>query len=70
MTGLMGRRLAGSVVIIVQQGASARALRWAPHAWPLPGDVFEGTAASMNMFPVIPDTETFLQCGRSMEDTT
>jgi len=74
-SGIMGRQVALSIVDMIQNGASAPT-RTASMAKMGAGCVasagtgLHGTAASMTMYPVVPDYERYPQFGRSLEDTT
>ena len=74
-SGLMGRQVALSIVDMIQAGATAptrtASMSSMGAACASAGaGVFKGTAASMTMFPVVPDRGVPPEHGRSLQDTT
>ncbi|MCB8957019.1 MAG: FAD-dependent oxidoreductase [Nocardioides sp.] len=75
-SGLMGRQVALSIVDMIQAGATAptrtasMSSMGAACVASAGAGVFKGTAASMTMFPVVPDRESYPEHGRSLQDTT
>jgi len=75
-SGLMGRQVARSIADMIQSGATApthtasMSSMGAACVASAGAGMFKGTAASMTMFPVVPDTEAFPEYGRSLKDTT
>lgn len=74
-SGIMGRQVALSVVDMIHHGAAAPT-RTASMASMGAGCIasagtgLRGTAASMTMYPVVPDYERYPDYGRSLRDTT
>jgi sulfide:quinone oxidoreductase len=75
-SGLMGRQVARSITDMIQKGATgpthtASMAEMGAACVASAGAGFRnGTAASMTMFPVVPDFEKYPEYGRSLEDTT
>lgn len=75
-SGLMGRQVARSIADMIQKGASApthtasMATMGAACVASAGAGLRHGTAASMTMFPVVPDKEAFPESGRSLTETT
>ncbi|WP_395695699.1 NAD(P)/FAD-dependent oxidoreductase [Nocardioides sp.] len=75
-SGLMGRQVAFSIADMIQKGAAApthtasMSSMGAACVASAGAGVFKGTAASMTMFPVVPDNEAYPEHGRSLKDTT
>ena len=75
-SGLMGRQVARSIADMIQNGATApthtasMADMGAACVASAGAGLRKGTAASMTMYPVVPDNERFPGYGRSLTDTT
>jgi sulfide:quinone oxidoreductase len=75
-SGLMGRQVARSIADMVNKGApvpthtASMAEMGAACVASAGAGLRKGTAASMTMYPVVPDGERFPGYGRSLEDTT
>mgnify|MGYP000844678487 FL=1 len=75
-SGMMGRQVAYSIVDMIQKGATApthtasMSSMGAACVASAGAGVLKGTAASMTMFPVVPDNESYPEYGRSLKDTT
>ncbi len=75
-SGLMGRQVARSIADMLEKGAPApmhtasMASMGAACVASAGTGAFKGSAASMTMFPVVPDSEAFPEHGRSLQDTT
>jgi len=75
-SGLIGRQVARSIADMIQNGASApthtasMAEMGAACVASAGAGVLHGTAASMTMFPIVPDNDTFPGYGRSLKETT
>ena len=75
-SGLMGRQVARSIADMIQNGATApthtasMADMGAACVASAGAGLRKGTAASMTMYPVVPDSERFPGYGRSLTDTT
>ena len=75
-SGLMGRQVAYSIADMINNGASvpthtaSMAEMGAACVASAGAGMFNGTAASMTMYPVVPDNEKFPGYGRSLKDTT
>jgi sulfide:quinone oxidoreductase len=75
-SGVMGRTVALSIVDLIEQGASAKvheaslANMGAACVASAGASFWSGTAASMTMFPVVPDYERYPRYGRDLGHTT
>lgn len=75
-SGLMGRQVARSIVDMIQKGAStpthsaSMAAMGAACIASAGAGIRRGTAASMTMFPIVPDKDRFPGNGRSIKETT
>ena len=75
-SGIMGRQVARSIVDMIKKGATepthtaSMAEIGAGCIASAGAGLFHGTAASMTMYPVVPDHETFGEAGRSLTETT
>ena len=75
-SGLMGRQVARSIADMIQNGASApthtasMAEMGAACVASAGAGILRGTAASMTMFPIVPDRGAFPSYGRSLTETT
>lgn len=75
-SGIMGRQVARSIVDMIENGltepthTASMAEMGAGCIASAGAGLFHGTAASMTMYPVVPDHETFGTSGRSTTETT
>jgi len=75
-SGLMGRQVARSIADMIKKGTTSpthtasMATMGAACVASSGAGLFHGTAASMTMYPVVPDLEQFPQYGRSLQHTT
>lgn len=75
-SGLMGRQVAFSIADMIDKGATgpehtaSMSSMGAACVASAGAGLLKGTAASMTMFPVVPDHETYPESGRSLKDTT
>ncbi len=75
-SGLMGRQVARSIADMIKTGSStpthtaSMAAMGAACVASAGAGLRRGTAASMTMYPVVPDRETFPAYGRSLTETT
>jgi sulfide:quinone oxidoreductase len=75
-SGIMGRQVARSIADMIKNGVqqpthtASMAAMGAGCIASAGAGFFHGTAASMTMYPVVPDHETFGERGRSLKETT
>ena len=74
-SAMIGKAVARNVVDMMRGAAGPDATRrrwrrWAPRAWPRPARTRSpGTAASMTVFPIVPDFERYPEYGRDLDQT-